>query len=80
MQFLFTFATTTAAFKAEKALRGIGLKAEAEAVPFALSKTCYGLGVAFESPNSFLAKEALKKQDIEWRRLWIKDGDNYKEE
>lgn len=72
MKFLFTFETTTAAFKAEKALGDAGFIAYAEAVPFELSKTCYGIGVSFDSDVKDTAIDVLGKEDIAWRRLWQK--------
>ena len=75
MKFLFTFETTTAAFKAEKALGDADFVAHAETVPFELSKTCYGIGVSFESEVKETAVDVLGKEDIAWRRLWQKNSD-----
>ena len=47
-----------------------GLNASVEAVPFELSKTCYGLGVSFEADEFDSAVGALSEEEIEWLRLW----------
>lgn len=69
MRYLFTFGNTTSAFQAEKALKPFGGKVVS--VPFAISKTCYGLGVEFDG-DSIDAIETLKGESIDWKRLWEK--------
>ena len=73
-KYLLTFPTTTAAFGAEKILKESGYDAQVDAVPFELSKTCYGLGVVFHGDDHALV---CQNPDIKWKRCWLSGDDGY---
>ena len=75
--YLLTFPTTTAAFNAEKALKYAGYDASVDAVPFELSKTCYGLGVVFQAESCDDALRRCDNEHINWKRCWSKYQNEY---
>ena len=78
--FLITFPSATLAFRAEKEMKSGGIDdAKVEAVPTALSGTCYGLGVAFSGEEPSRAIDICNAHEIQWKRCWLRDGDKFDE-
>lgn len=75
MKFLMTFWTTTAAFRAEKALmdKVVNCDFKLVAVPVELAETCHGYGLQFTlgaREQLGEAEEVLKAAGVEWKAEW----------
>ena len=79
VEILITFNTTTATLKGQKilSLRKGELDSEIEqdviAVPYVLSETCYGLGLAIKVENMDTVKQIFKifkEEEIDFKRFW----------
>ena len=79
VEILITFNTTTATLKGQKilSLRKNELDSEIEqdviAVPYVLSETCYGLGLAIKVDNMDVVKQIFKifkEEEIDFKRFW----------
>ena len=81
--YLITFATTTDAFTADRHLKSsprdiLGADTSITAIPYELSKTCYGLGIEFTSDEATAQKIAsdLRNGNKPFKFLWErKDGE-----
>lgn len=74
-EYLITFKSTTAALKAKRLIdQGGEIKdAEVVPVPFALSETCFGMGIRLHGNEDSLAdiRFAMEKLDIDFKRFWL---------
>lgn len=75
MKYLVTFWTTTAAFRAEKAVeeKVVNFDYKLVAVPVELAETCHGYGLLVSSSSEDVLGEAesvLRGAGVEWKAEW----------
>lgn len=75
MKYLMTFWTTTAAFRAEKAMQehAANFAFELVAVPLELAETCHGYGLLLTLGTAGQMEEAeniLREAGVKWKAEW----------
>lgn len=81
MEFLITFESTTAAFRAEQAVRKDlpRIIPELVSVPFKLAATCYGIGMKFIGTKNDVSDifHLCSEKTIAIKRIWQKVEEDY---